>query len=40
MHQHVLELEILFEDHGVCSGTITDSLVLERVVYEQSNKQF
>ena len=35
VHQHVLELEVLFEDHGVCSGIITDSLDLERVVYEQ-----
>ena len=34
MHQRVLELEVLFEDHGVCSCTITDSLVLERVVHE------
>ena len=29
MHQ-----QILFEDHGVCSGVITDSLVLERAVCE------
>ena len=35
MHRHFLELEIVFEDHGVCSGTVTDSLVLQRVVYEQ-----
>ena len=33
--QHFLELEALFEDHGVCSGDITDSLVLERTVHEQ-----
>ena len=31
MHQ----LQVLFENHGVCSCTITDCLVLERVVYEQ-----
>ena len=31
----VLELEVFFEDHGVCSCTITNSLFLERVVYEQ-----
>ena len=35
MFQHFLELEVFFEDHGVCSGAITDSLVLERAVYEQ-----
>ena len=35
MNQHALELEGLFEDHGVCSCTITDSLDLEHVVYEQ-----
>ena len=34
-HQHVLELEVLFEDHIVCSGVITDSLVLECVVHGQ-----
>ena len=32
MCQQVLELEALFEDHGVCSGVITDSLALERVL--------
>ena len=32
---HVVELEALFEDHGVCSGDIADSLALERVLYEQ-----
>ena len=26
---------VLFEDHGICSGVITDSHVLERAVYEQ-----
>ena len=30
-----LELEGLFEDHGICSHTITDPLYLDRVVYEQ-----
>ena len=35
MYQHVLEVEVIFDDHGVCSCTGTDSLVLERVVYEQ-----
>ena len=25
MYQHVLELEVLFEDYGACSGVITDS---------------
>ena len=35
MFQHFVELEILFEDHGVCSDAITDSLVLERAVHEQ-----
>ena len=35
MYQHVLELEALFEDHGACSGAITDSLVLKRVVHKQ-----
>ena len=35
MHRHVLELEALFEDHGVCSGDIADSLALERVLNEQ-----
>ena len=35
MYQHFLALEALFEDHGVCSGAVTDSLVLERAVYEQ-----
>ena len=34
MSQHVLELEALFKDHGVYSG-ITNSLVLERAVYDQ-----
>ena len=28
-------LEVLFEDHGVCSCTVTDSFVLEHLVYEQ-----
>ena len=32
MYQLFLEIEALFEDHGVCSGVITDSLVLERAV--------
>ena len=32
MYHLFLELEALFEDHGVCSGVITDSLVLERAV--------
>ena len=35
MYQHVLEHEALFEDHGVCSGVITGSLALERVVDER-----
>ena len=35
MHRHVLELEALFEDHGVCSGVITDSFALERMLHEQ-----
>ena len=35
MYEHALELEVLFEDHGVRSCTITDSLDLERVVCEQ-----
>ena len=35
MDQHALELEGLFEDHGACSCTITNSLDLEHVVYEQ-----
>ena len=35
MDQHALELEGLFEVHGVCSCTITNSLDLEHVVYEQ-----
>ena len=35
MYQHFLELEPLFEEYGVCSGSVTDSLVLERTVYEQ-----
>ena len=35
MCQHVLELEVLCEEPGVCSWTITDSLDLERVVHEQ-----
>ena len=30
-----LELEVLFADHGVCSGVIIDSLVLVRAIYEQ-----
>ena len=33
MCQHLLELEVLFGDHGVFSGVITDSLVFERTVY-------
>ena len=33
--EHVLELEALFENHGVCSGVITDSLAIEVVLYEQ-----
>ena len=35
MHQHVLELEVLFEVHSVCSGTITHFVDLERVFYDQ-----
>ena len=35
MYQYALELEALFEDHGVCSGVITDSLALEGVLYGQ-----
>ena len=35
LYQHALELEVLFEDHGVRSGTVTDVLALERVVHEQ-----
>ena len=36
MYQHFLELEAFFEDHSVCAGVVvTDSLVLERTVYEQ-----
>ena len=35
MYNHVPKLEVLFEDRGVCSDVITDSLVLERAVYEQ-----
>ena len=35
MYRHFLELEALFEDHGVCSGVIIDSLALDRVLYEQ-----
>ena len=35
MYRHVLELEALFEDHGVFSGDIADSLALERVLNEQ-----
>ena len=40
MHQHVLELEVLFVVHSVCSGTITHYLDLERVVYDQHFLQF
>ena len=32
-HQYGLDLEAVFEDHGVCSGVITDSFALERVLY-------
>ena len=35
MYQHALELEVLFEDHSIRSCTITDFLVLERVVHKQ-----
>ena len=35
MNQHALELGVLFEDHGVCSRTVTDYLGLEHMVYEQ-----
>ena len=31
----LLELEALFQDHGVCSGLVIDSLALERVLHEQ-----
>ena len=33
MNQHALELEGLFEDHGVCSRAVTNSPDLEHVVY-------
>ena len=33
MYQHFPELEVLCGDHGVCSGVITDSLVVECTVY-------
>ena len=35
MDQHKLDLQGLFEDHGICSYTITNSLDFRRVVYEQ-----
>ena len=35
MYQCGLELEILFEDQGVCSEVITCSLSLERAIYER-----
>ena len=35
MDQHALQLEELFEDHGICSYTISNSLSLKRVVYER-----
>ena len=35
MYPHVLELEALFEDNGVRSGVITNSVALGRVLYEQ-----
>ena len=35
MCQHVFELEALFEDHGLCSGVITRSLALGRMLCEQ-----
>ena len=35
MYRRVLELEALLEDYGVRSGVITESLALERVLYEQ-----
>ena len=35
MDKHALEGEVIFEDHGVCSCTITDSLDFEREVHEQ-----
>ena len=35
MYHHTPQLEVLFEDHDVCFGVITDSLVLERAVCEQ-----
>ena len=34
MYPHCQELEVLFEEHGVCSGVVTDSLVLQRTVYD------
>ena len=33
MFQGDLEQDVLFEDHGVCSGVIADFLALERTVY-------
>ena len=30
-----LELDALFEDHGVCFAVISDMLTLERAVYER-----
>ena len=35
MFQLFLELEVIFEDHGVCTGAFTDSFVLECAVCEQ-----
>ena len=35
MYRLVLELEVLFGDHCVCSGVITDSLALERMLCER-----
>ena len=37
MVQHFLEVEVLFDDRGVWSGSITDSLVLEHEVCERSS---
>ena len=36
MFQHFLKLEVLFEENGVYSGVITDSLILNHTVHGQN----